>query len=163
MPLSFPIADNVSCVVIDGLPLPDLPQETAFGCIVDFHFKNRRIPGLVRMVEAGVLCQGALVCLAGLDVLLVPLGGAVVAGAACLPVEDRRHALAPALQAGAGVGGPGPGVRGPLSSALAQVAVRPTATSEVKVDQGNPDLLRGSMPRSDFWHSYRLTAASMTS
>ena len=65
MPLSFPIADNVSCVVIDGLPLPDLPQETAFGCIVDFHFKNRRIPGLVfglvRMVEAGVLCQGALV------------------------------------------------------------------------------------------------------
>ena len=149
MPLSFPIADNVSCVVIDGLPLPDLPQETAFGCIVDFHFKNRRIPGLVRMVEAGVLCQGALVCLAGLYVLLMPLGGAVVAGAACLPVIDRCHALAPALQAGAGVGGPGPGVRGPLGSALAEEAVRPPAASEVKVDQGAPDLLTRGLNHLD--------------
>lgn len=152
-----------SQTISDVLSLIDFPQETSLGRVIDLHVIEGRIPSLVRMVEAGVLCQGALVSLVSLDVLLVPLGGAVVAGAARLPVVDRRHALAPALQAGAGVGGPGPGVRGPLSSALAQVAVRPTATSEVKVDQGNPDLLRGSMPRSDFWHSYRLTAASMTS
>ena len=143
-----------SQTISDVLLLIDFPQETSLGRVIDLHVIEGRIPSLVRMVEAGVLCQGALVSLVSLDVLLVPLGGAVV---------DRRHALAPALQANAGVGGPGPGVRGPLSSALAQVAVRPTATSEVKVDQGNPDLLRGSMPRSDFWNSYRLTAASMTS
>ena len=83
-----------------------MPQETALGRVIDLHVIDGRIPSLVRMVEAGVLRQGALVSLAG----LVPLGGAVVPGAACLPVVDRRHALAPALQSGAGVGGPGPGV-----------------------------------------------------
>ena len=99
--------------------------------------------------------QGTLVCLVGLQVLLVPFGGAIVAGAACLPVIDRHHALAPALQAGAGVGGPGPGVQGPLSSAVAQVAVRPPATCEVKVDQGTPNLLTHGLYHLDA-HPYPL-------
>ena len=99
-----------SQTISDVLSLIDFPQETSLGRVIDLHVIEGRIPSLVRMVEAGVLCQGALVSLVSLDVLLVPLGGAVVAGAACLPVVDRRHALALALQAGAGVGGPGPGV-----------------------------------------------------
>ena len=65
-----------SQTISDVLSLIDFPQETSLGRVIDLHVIEGRIPSLVRMVEAGVLCQGALVSLVSLDVLLVPLGGA---------------------------------------------------------------------------------------
>ena len=55
-------------------------------CVVDLHAIDGWISSLVTMVEANVFGQGTLVCLVDLQVLLVPFGGAIVAGVACLPV-----------------------------------------------------------------------------
>ena len=88
--------------------------------------------------EAGVLGQGALIGLVE-DVVLVTLGGPVIPWPSRLPVVDRLQVPPPALQAGAGVGGPRPGVWGPPGPtrrlAIAQVAVCPSAAGQVKIDE----------------------------
>ena len=81
VPLPLPVADDVGSVVVDGLTLSDLAQQAALGRVVDLDIIDRWVSSLVRMVEASVLGQRALVSLVLEDVfLLVALGGAVVAG-----------------------------------------------------------------------------------
>ena len=145
VPLPLPVTDDVGSVVIDGLTLSDLAQQAALGRVVDLDIIDGCVSSLVRMIEAGVLGQRALVCLVLDDVLFVALGGAIVSGPPRLPVVHRGHVVGPALLAGAGIRSPRPGVRGARGPALAQVAVRPPAASQVKVCQRGPDLF---CPRS---------------
>ena len=113
MPLPLPITHNVRGAVIDALPFPDLAEEAALGRVVDLELVDGWVPHLVLVEEAGVFGEGGLVGLVLEDVVLMTPGGPVVPGPTRLPVIDRLHVLPPALQAGAGVGGPRPGVGGP--------------------------------------------------
>ena len=110
MPLPFPIEDDVSSVVVDALPLPDLAKEAAGGRVIDLQTVNGSVPSLVLVIEASVLGKCTSVHLLLLDVSLVSLGGPVVAGPPRLPVITSRDTPPPALQTDAAVGGPRPRV-----------------------------------------------------
>ena len=79
VPLPLPVTDDVGSVVIDGLTLSDLAQQAALGRVVDLDIKDGWVPSFVWMVEAGVLGQRTLVCFVVENILLMTLGGAVVA------------------------------------------------------------------------------------
>ena len=116
MPLPLPITHNVRGAVIDALSFSDLAKEAALGRVVDFELVDGGVPHLVLVEEAGVFGQGGLVSLILEDVVLMTLGGPVVPGPPRLSIVDRLHVLTPALQAGAGICGPRPGVGGPPGS-----------------------------------------------
>ena len=88
MPLPLPITHNVRGAVIDALPFPDLAEEAALGRVVDLELVDGWVPHLVLVEEAGVFGQGGLVSLILEDVVLLTLGGLVVAGPTCLPIRQ---------------------------------------------------------------------------
>ena len=56
MPLPLPIEDDVSSVVVDALPLPDLAKEAAGGRVIDLQTVNGSVPSLVLVIEASAVC-----------------------------------------------------------------------------------------------------------
>ena len=90
MPLSLPIENNLSSVVIDALALPDLAKKAAVGCIIDLQAVDGGVPRLVLVVEASVFSECTPVNPFLLNVIHVSLGGPVVARSPRLPFIARK-------------------------------------------------------------------------
>ena len=57
MPLSLPIEDNVSSVVVNALALSDLAEEAAVGRVVNLQAVDGGVPSLVLVIVASVFCK----------------------------------------------------------------------------------------------------------